>query len=340
MKKRPIRIKDIAKVLNISTSTVSRALRDTHDVNPYTRKQVLEVASRLGYKANIHAAALASGSTKNIVVVIPFITNYYFSTVISGIQETAYNNGYNIMLMLTNDSSEREKHLMENIAVSNWDGLLVCISADTSNYDYFARLIEKGIPIVFFDRVFQDLDSSKVLQDDYTGAFTATDHLISKGYRRIAHFAGNEHLLITQNRLNGYKAALKKHRIPFKPEWIFYSGFSQESGEDDMEKVFKLPDRDKPNAIFAVNDRRAVGAIIAIKRKGLTVGKDIGVIGFTNDPISTIIEPSLSTIEEPAFEIGKQSCELLIKHIMNKDLSTKEIVLSGKLIERDSTRRS
>ncbi len=242
--------------------------------------------------------------------------------------------------MLTNDSSDREKYLMENLAVSNWDGLLISISADTSNKEYFEHLINKGIPIVFFDRVFQDLETSKVLQDDYSGAFMATDHLIRKGYRRIAHFAGNEHLSITQNRLNGYKAALKKHRISLNPEWIFYSGFSQQSGEDDMEKVFNLPNKDKPNAIFAVNDRRAVGAIIAIKRKGLTVGKDIGVIGFTNDPISTIIEPSLSTIEEPAFEIGKQSCDLLIKHIKNSNFSPKEIVLSGNLIERDSTRRS
>ena len=337
MKKKGIRIKDIAKILNISTSTVSRALRDSHDVNPHTRNQVLETAAMLGYKANIHAAALASGRTKNIVVVIPFITNYYFSSVISGIQETAYENGYNIVLMLTNDSSKREKYLMENLAVSNWDGLLVSISADTSNKDYFEQLINKGIPIVFFDRVFQDLETSKVLQDDYTGAFTATDHLISKGYRRIAHFAGNEHLSITQNRLNGYKAALKKHRITFNPDWVFYSGFSQQAGEEDMEKVFKLKER--PNAIFAVNDRRAVGAMIAIKRKGLSVGKDIGVIGFTNDPISTIIEPSLSTIEEPAFEIGKQSCYLLIKHIKNSNFTPKEVVLSGNLIERDSTRR-
>lgn len=338
MKKKAIRIKDIARVLNISTSTVSRALRDSHDISPYTRSQVLDVAYKLGYKKNIHAAALASGSTKNIGVVIPFITNYYFSTVISGIQETAYKNGYNIVLMLTNDSSKREKYLMENLAVSNWDGLLVSISADTSNSDYFYHLIQKGIPIVFFDRVPKNIESSKVLQNDYSGALMATEHLISKGYRRIAHFAGNEHLSITQNRLNGYKAALKKHRIPLNPEWIFYSGFSQQSGEDDMEKVFKL--RDKPNAIFAVNDRRAVGAIIAIKRKGLNVGKDIGVIGFTNDPISTIIEPSLSTIEEPALEIGKQSCELLIKHIKNSSFSPQQIVLSGSLIERDSTRRS
>lgn len=340
MKKKVIRIKDIARALNISTSTVSRALRDTYDVNPHTKKQVLEVASRLGYRANVHAAALASGSTRNILVVIPFITNYYFSKVVSGIQEVAYDNKYNVVLFLTNDSTKREKHLVENISISNWDGLLASIAADASDCDYFKHLIVQGMPTVFFDRVPEKINSSKVLQDDYSGAFMATDHLINKGYRRIAHFAGNEHLSITQNRLNGYKDALKKHRITFKPEWVFYSGFSQESGEDDMEKVFKLPDRDKPNGIFAVNDRRAVGAIIAIKRKGLTVGKDIGVIGFTNDPISTIIEPSLSTIEEPAFEIGKQSCDLLIKHIKNSNFLPKEIVLSGNLIERDSTRRS
>ena len=338
MKKKTIRIKDIARILNISTSTVSRALRDTHDVNPYTRSQVLEVASRLGFKANVQAAALASGSTKNIVVVIPFITNYYFSSVISGIQETAYDNGYNIVLMVTNDSSERERYLMENLAVSNLDGLLVSISSDSSNSDYFERLIEKGIPIVFFDRVPKDLECSKVTQDSYSGAFMATEHLIRKAYRRIAYLAGNEHLLITQNRMNGYKAALKKYKISLNPEWILFSGFSQQSGEDDMEKIFKL--KDLPNGIFAINDRKAVGAIISIKRKGMIVGKDIGVIGFTNDPISTIIEPSLTTIEEPAFEIGKHSCKLLIEHIKNSNFLPKQIVLSCNLIERKSTQRS
>ena len=338
MKKKPIRIKDIARVLNISTATVSRALRDSHDVNPHTRSQVLDVATKLGYKTNIQASALASGSTKNIVVVIPFITNYYFSSVISGIQEIAYNNGYNIVLMLTNDSSEREKYLMDNLAVSNLDGILISIAADCANYDYFNRLIDKNIPIVFFDRVPKDTESSKVLQDDYSGAFIATDHLIRKGYRRIAYLAGNEHLLITQNRLNGYKAALQKYRISLNPEWIVFSGFSQQSGEDDMKKIFEL--KDQPNGIFAINDRKAVGAIIAIKRKGMLVGKDIGVIGFTNDPISTIIAPSLTTVEEPAFEIGKHSCELLIEHINNSHFLPKQIVLSGSLIERESTQRS
>lgn len=338
MKSRTIGIKDIAKILNISTSTVSRALRDTYDVNPETQKQVLELAAKLGYKPNIHASALASGSTRNIVVVIPFITNYYFSSVISGIQETAYGKGYNIVLLLTNDDADREKYLIENLSISNLDGLLVSIASGTSHTHHFESIINKGVPIVFFDRVPQDLESSKVIQDDYYGAFRATEYLINKGYRRIAHLSGNLHLLITQNRLKGYIDALNKYKIRVRPEWIIHSGFSCQHGEEDMDRIFEL--EEMPNGIFAINDRKAVGAIIAIKRKGKTVGKDIGVIGFTNDPISLIVEPSLTTVEEPAFEIGQKSCELLIKHLNNRHFLPKQIVLSGNLIERDSTKRT
>lgn len=336
-KKDVIRLKDIAQALNLSTSTVSRALQDAYDINPDTRQRILVVASKLGYKPNIHASALASGSTRNIVVVIPFITNYYFSSVISGIQEAAYKNGYNIVLLLTNDDTERERYLIENLAVSNLDGLLVSIASDTSNTDYFQSIINRGVPIVFFDRVPQDLESSKVIQDDYHGAFRATEYLINKGYRRIAHLSGNSHLLITQNRLKGYMDALNKYLIPARPEWIIHSGFSQQHGEADMLKI--LESEEIPNGVFAINDRKAVGAIMAIKGKGKIVGKDIGVIGFTNDPISLIVEPSLTTVEEPAFEIGQKSCELLIRHIGNKNFLPKQIILSGNLIERNSTKR-
>ncbi len=336
-KKEVIRIKDIAQALNLSTSTVSRALQDAYDVSPDTRRRVLEVASSLGYKPNIHASALASGSTRNIVVAIPFITNYYFSSVISGIQEMAYKNRYNIVLLLTNDDTEREKYLIENLAVSNFDGLLVSIASDTSDTAHFQAIIDRGVPIVFFDRVPQNPESSKVIQNDYEGAFKATEYLIDKGYRRIAHLSGNTHLLITQNRLKGYLDALNRHRIPVRQEWIIHSGFSQQHGEEDMLRIFES--EEMPNGIFAINDRKAVGAIMAIKGKGKIVGKDIGVIGFTNDPISLIVEPSLTTVEEPAFEIGQKSCELLIKHIANKNFLPKQIILSGNLIERNSTRR-
>ncbi len=337
MKKRPIRIKDIAEILNISVSTVSRALRDTYDVNKETREKVLEIANQLKYKPNLHASALASGNTKNIGVVIPFITNYYFSTVISGIQETAYHNGYNVILLVTNDDAEREQSMIENLSLTSLDGLLISISSNSTIAEHFKSLIDSGISLVFFDRVPKDIEATKVMQDDFQGAFTATEHLINNGYRNIAHIAGNEQLAFTQNRLQGYLEALKKHNIPVREEWIIYSGFSQQCGEEDTLKLLQLPE--PPESIFAVNDRKAVGAIIALKNSGLRVGKDVGVIGFTNDPISTIIDPALSTIEEPAFEIGKMSCELLIKHIGNKKILPKEIILPSNLIVRESSLR-
>ncbi len=336
-KKTAVRIKDIAQMLNISVATVSRALRDTYDINPETRKKVLDLVSQLNYKPNVHASALASGNSKNIAVVIPFITNYYFSTVISGIQETAYENGFNLILLVTNDSAEREQNMVEDLAVTSLDGLLVSISSNSVMSDHFQSLIDEGVPVVFFDRVPKEIDSTKVLQDDFQGAFQATEHLIERGYKKIAHIAGNEHLIFTQNRLQGYIEALKKYSMPVREDWIIYSGFSQQCGEDDMEKLLAFTDR--PDAVFAVNDRKAVGAIVAAKRNHLHVGKDIGIIGFTNDPMASIVDPSLSTIEEPAFDIGKQSCDLLIKHIRNKKMLPRQIILPGTLIVRDSTKR-
>lgn len=338
MRKRPPGIKDIAQILGVSVATVSRALRDTYDVSEQTRQQVLEVAKQLNYKPNINAAALSSGNTRNIAVIIPFITNYYFSAVISGIQEIAYINGYNLILLVTDDDAEREQTMIENLAITSLDGLLVSISSGSVMVNHFQKLIDSGVPIVFFDRVPKEIKATKVLQDDYLGAFNATEHLINSGYKKIAHIAGNEHLDFTQDRLKGYLGALEKHSLPIRKEWIIYSGFSQQCGENDMNKLLLADER--PDAVFAVNDRKAVGAIIAMKQFGVEVGKSIGVSGFTNDPISSIIEPSLTTVEEPAAEIGRKSCELLIKHITNKHFLPKEIVLPTTLIVRESSRRN
>lgn len=335
MKKR-FGIKDIAEKLGISVSTVSRALRDTHDVNPETRKKVLELTTKLNFTRNSNAAALASGATKNIGVVLPFITNYYFATVISGIQEEAYEQGYTVILYVTNDDVDRERKLLESISTTSLAGLLISLSSHSHMNDHFEKLIAEEIPLVFFDRVPKDITSSKVMQSDFDGAFLATQHLLDQGYTRIAHIAGPTELAFTQERLRGYRAALTSAGVDMREEYVIFSDFSQQDGADDAKKLLALSI--PPDAIFAVNDRKAVGAIQALKLANLKVGHDIGVIGFTNDPIATIIEPNLTTIEEPAFEIGRQSCRLLIKHMKNKDLETREIILPCTLIERDSVK--
>jgi len=330
-------IKDIARELNISVSTVSRALRDTYDVNRETRDKVLAMAEALKYKPNFNATGLAKRSSHNIGVILPFITNYYFSTVITGIQEIAYQEGYNIVLHVTNDSPERELAIVNNLPIASLDGLLVSISSNSDSCSHFQEVMNSGVPVVFFDRVATHIKTSKVMQDDYNGAFEAVEHLIACGYRKIAHIAGPEGLTFTRNRTQGYLDALKKHNMAVKEAWIIHSGFSQECGETDASRL--LGCGDVPDAIFAVNDRKAIGAMIALKNRNIKIGKKIGVMGFTNDPVSLIISPTLTTMAEPAFEIGKKSCELLLKHISKSSFIPEEIVLPGKLLVRESTMR-
>lgn len=330
-------IKDIAHALNISVSTVSRALRDTYDVSADTRKLVLDMATTLNYKPNFNATGLVKNSTHNLAVILPGITNYYFSTVFTGIQEIAYSHGYNIILYVTNDDAERELNIIRNLSFSSLDGLLVSVSSQADACAHFQEIIDDGIPVVFFDRVAENITTSKVMQDDYNGAFEATEHLIANGYRKIAHIAGPEGLTFTGSRLNGYLDALRKHKLPIRKKWLIHSGFTQECGEKDMEQLWKL--NDKPDAVFAVNDRKAVGAMLTLKRKKVVIGKEVGVVGFTNDPVSAIISPSLTTIAEPAFEIGKKSCQLLLQHIKKKNFIPEEIILPGKLIIRESSTR-
>ena len=330
-----VTIKDIAKSLNISVSTVSRALRDTYDVSQDTRDKVRAVAKELKYKPNFNATGLAKRSTHNIGVILPYITNYYFSTVITGIQEVAYSKDFNVALFLTNDSPERELAITQHLPISSLDGLLVSVSSHSKSHDHFQELMDNGLPIVFFDRVASDIQTSKVMEDDYNGAFEAVDHLIKNGYSRIAHISGPKELPFTQKRLQGYIDALEKHNIPVREEWIIYSGFSEESGEKDTYELLKC--RQIPDAIFAANDRKAIGAMIALKNKKIIIGKEMGVIGFANDPIANVITPTLSTIAVPAFDIGKISCDLLFKHIKKSNFHPEEIILPGKLIVREST---
>lgn len=333
-----ITIKDVARELKISVATVSRAFRNTYDVSEATREKVLSKSRELGYRTNFNATGLVTHKSHNIAVILPTITNYYFSTVITGIQEVAYNNGYNIILYVTGESQIREISIAEDLSLSSIDGLLVCVTSESRKSTHFQKIIDSGIPVVFFDRAAEISNISKVIQNDFEGAFIAVEHLIKNGYQNIAHIGGPFPLQFTKERLRGYLAALKKYNLPIRHNWIIHSEFTQQSGSEDTKKLWTSGI--KPDGIFAVNDRKAIGAILALKEKGITVGKDVGVVGFTNDPMSAIISPSLTTVEEPAFEIGKKGCGLLLKHITKKTFVPEEIVLNGKLVIRESSSRS
>lgn len=333
-----VTLKDIARELNISVATVSRALRDTYDVSQETRNLVLAKSKEMNYRPNFNAMGLVNHKSHNIAVILPTITNYYFSTVITGIQQIAYKDGYNIILHVTGESPEREITIAQQLPLSSIDGVLVCVTSESNKCDHLSEIIDSGVPIVFFDRVAESIKTSKVRQNDFEGAFIAVEHLIKSGYRKIAHISGPSPLSFTQERMRGYAAALKRYGLPLVRSRIIHSQFTQESGSEDTDKLWNL--EDKPDAIFAANDRKAIGAMLKLKDKKIKIGKEVGVVGFTNDPISSIISPSLTTVEEPALEIGRKSCELLLKHIAKSDFLPEEIVLNGRLIIRESSTRS
>lgn len=336
-KRRPATIKDIARALDISVSTVSRAMRDAYDVGKETRERVLDMAAQLNYRPNLNATGLVKSSTRKLAVIVPAITNYYFSTVITGMKDVARENDFSLVLHISDDAQATETAILRNLSSHSADGILVCIASDATDSTAYSEILEDGIPIVFFDRVPAGIDTSKVIQDDFSGAYQATRHLISSGYRHIAHITGSEKLQLTQNRLAGYRKALEEAGMPFRSERIRHSGFTQQHGYDDT--LLLLSGTDTPDAIFAVNDRKAIGAILACRHREIAVGPEVGVVGFTNDPVAEIISPALTTVAEPAYEIGRKSCELLLKHIRKNSFRGEEIVLAGELIVRESTKR-
>ncbi len=337
MRKSQITIKDIAKKLNISPSTVSRALRDHPDISPKTKKAVNTLAKRLNYHPNIIAQSLQKRRTNLIGVIVPEIKHNFFSAAISGIEEVAYRAGYAIIVSQSNESYNRERVNVRALISNRVAGLLISISQTTENSDHFKLLERQGIPFVFFDRVCEDIEASKVVVDDFDGAFNAVEHLIESGYKRIAHLAGPKHLSISQCRFNGYLSALKKHKIPFDENLVVYGGLNEGDGIIGFQKLLQLDHL--PDALFAVNDPVAIGAFEKIKAHGLKIPEDIALLGFSNNPISYLIEPSLTTVEQPAYDVGKRAAELLLEQINSKpeEFIPRKEVLQTKLIVRDST---
>ncbi|SFE56732.1 LacI family DNA-binding transcriptional regulator [Thermoflexibacter ruber] len=337
MKNEQITIKDIAKALNISTSTVSRALRNHPDISDETKKAVAELAKQMQYHPNSIASSLRNKRTNTIGIIVPEIIHTFFASVIAGVEEVAYAEGYKVLICQSNETYEKEIINMQTLISSRVDGILVSISNQTQKYEHFEWALQRKIPLVFFDRVCEDLNTSKVIVDDYEGSFQATEHLILSGCRRIAHIAGPQNLEICKKRKEGYLDALKAHDMPINEELIVYSHLDQREGMLLAEKLLTLPQ--KPDAIFAVTDPVAIGAHIAIRKHGLKMPEQISLMGFTNDAVSDIIEPSISTMAQPSFEMGKVATRQLIYQIKNKTAKPERIVLKTELIERNSTKK-
>ena len=334
--KRQVTIKDIAQKLGISTSTVSRALKDHPDISLKTREAVQELAKLLGYKPNLIALNLKHSRTNTIGVVVPEVEHYFFSTILNGIEEVAYKGNFSVMVFQTNESYMREVLIVQTMLANRVDGVLASFSKNTHDYSHFEQLIDNEIPLVLFDRVIENLHADSVIVDDYSGAYNAVNHLISQGCTRIAFYSAPQHLMIGKNRLEGYRDALVKNGLQFDNNLVYAC-----DTYDEAVKVSRsvLKKQDRPDAIFAVNDLTAIGAMKTAKQLGLSIPEDIKFVGFENSRSASICEPELTTIDQFGFELGKRATELILKRINEDtyDYETRKEIVKTQLVVRGTT---
>ncbi len=342
MKFEAVTIKDIAKALGLSTSTVSRALRDSYEISPETKKMVLECAEKLNYRPNPIALSLKERKTRSIGVVVCEIANAFFSQIIGGIEKVAYDRGYNIIISQSNESYDREVLDIQNLSSRAIDGLLISVSTETSDFTHIKQIHDKGLPIVLFDRVTSELRTHTVIVDNFKGAYEATEHLINNGYKRIAAISNSEFLSISSERLAGYKEALAANGIKPDNQYIkhcFYGGMVFSEIEEVINQLMIL--NEKPDAIITLSDKLTTGCLKTFKRRGLKVPDDIAIVGFSNSDLAELTDPPLTVVRQPAYEMGMAATELLLQLIQSKRPVTdfEKRILTPEFITRESGSR-
>lgn len=342
MTEKAITIKDIAVALNISSSTVSKALKGSHEISEKTQKLVKEYAALHHYTPNPIAQNLRKGKSKSIAVILPNIDNNFFSQVINGIESIAFKKDYNVIVTQTHESYQREIITTQHHFARSVDGLLVSLSAETEDTGHFSKVQKNGLPIVFFDRVPEEIETHKVVSNNFQGTYDATMHLIKMGYKRVAQVTSSGFLSITAERLSGYLQALKENDIAINEDYIKYCAHGGMIKEEIFEAVKELLSlKKRPDAILAASDRLSTSTLSILSAMKIKVPEQIALAGFTNTVNADIFNPSLTAIMQPAFEIGKTATEMLISIIESKRPVThfEKIVLDTELIIRESSRK-
>lgn len=340
MKFEAITIKDIAKALGLSTSTVSRALRDSYQISSETKKLVLEYAKNINYSPNPIALSLKEKRSRSIGVIVSEIANSFFSQAINGIESIAYDRGYNVIITQTHESYQREVNDLQFLASRSIDGLLISVSSETKDLKHLMELQSKGLPIVFFDRILEDMETHKVMVNNFKGSYDATTHLINNGHHHIAHLTNSDSLSITKERIAGYREALAHNGIDIVESYIqhcAHGGLIYEEVENALDKIMQHDIA--PQAVFAAGDKLTTGFLRYFKAKGVKVPQDIAIAGFSNLDLTDLLNPPLTVVVQPAFEMGKAATNLLLSHIESKRPPTdfQKIVLEPQLLIRDSS---
>ncbi len=329
-------IKDIAKILGISPSTVSRALKDHPDISEETKKRVIEIAHKLNYRPNLIAQRLKQKRTYTIGVIIPQMVHYFFSSVISGIEDYAYEKGYTVIISQSNEKYDREKNNVNIILSSGAEGVLISRTKETTDFSHFMNFVDYDIPVVFFDRICPNFPADKVVVNDEIAAYQATKYLIQSGCKHIVHFKGPNSLVISHKRYTGYIEALKEFKIPIDPNLIIEC----DSFEKGAQVTQELLDKGIPfDGLFAVNDDSAAGALVTLQKNGIKVPEQVSIFGYSNSIISRVTSPMLSTVEQPGYEMGYTAAHMLIDRIEGKTTGKhRSEVVSTRLVIRETTK--
>ena len=334
-----ITIHDIAKRLNFSASTISRALNNNPKISEATRNLIKKTADEMGYRPNILAASFRTKRTNTIGVVVPLINRHFFSSVISGIEEVAYKRGFTVTISQSNDNFEKENKIAHTLFSNRVDGIILSIGMNTTDFSHLKLFTDRNIPLVFFDRVVDEIEAHIIIVDDFDGGYRATKHLIEQGAKRVAHIGGPLNLKIYKNRQDGFLKAVKESGLETDKSLILNNSLTRKDGTIAIKKL--LRNKKLPDAIFCANDTTALSVIIYLKENGMRVPEDILVVGFSNEPFSEVVTPSISTIKQPGFLMGEKATELIIHQINNKKVKPnfQTIIMPTELIIRKSSQR-
>ncbi|MBA9076342.1 MULTISPECIES: LacI family DNA-binding transcriptional regulator [Rufibacter] len=336
--KTKVTIHDIAEKLNITASTVSRALNDNPRISEVTKKAVLKAAKQLNYQPNNIAAALRNGKSYIIGIIVPTADRAFFASVVRGIEEIANKLNYKVIISQSYDNYEKEVQTIDALLSARVDGIIASIGKNTENFDHFKRPQEKGIPLVLFDRTTDALEVSQVMIDDYLGAYKVVEHLIQQGCRRIAHFTSPKKVSVFKERLRGYMDALRDYEIPFQEELVIKSNLQLEDGRSGMEQLLQL--KEWPDAVFSASDYGAMGAMQVLKERKIAVPDVIALAGFGNEPFTSFSDPALTTVDQFSLTMGRITAELFFENFKagpDKKLVPQKTVLKPELIIRGSS---
>lgn len=337
MAKQHITIHDIARELDVSASTVSRALQNHPRISETTRESVQKLASKYNYQPNIVASSLRRGKSKTVGVIVPRINRTFFANVIGGLEEVLAASGYHLMICQTHEKAENEVSAVQTLINARVDAIILSISMETTSNDHIRMLMDRGIRLYFFDRLFEGIKASSVVIDDNLGAYINVNHLLEQGYRRIIHVAGPDHIHIYRNRKEGYLKAMSKAGIEVPPTWIIEKPLVQEGGVAAFSTGLELGIC--PDAYFCAGDFAALGVMQAAKKQGLKIPEDLGITGFSNEPFTEFLEPSLTTVDQQGGKMGRIIAEMFIHcgKTNPNSVECEKIVLKPELIIRNSS---